>query len=160
MSRIGNQLQLSSDLKRSSVILHDLNQVHVVSVDLEDDAVDPDSQTNFLAIIKLNRQYRSLLFGSFQEMHNAIEFILTCQNYSANRFDQYKYLYKLNLKCRAGETYLVQNRLSGEKFIAKIISKTETKSQLDLVRNEIQVLKACRGLKSVMSLVDVIEDSS
>ena len=93
-------------------------------------------------------------------MHNAIEFILTCQNYSSSRFDQYKYLYKLNLECRAGENYLVQNRLTREKFIAKIISKTEPKSKIDLVRNEIQVLKACRGLKSVLSLVDVIEDSS
>ena len=58
-----------------------------------------------------------------------------------------------------GETYVVQNRLSKEKFIAKIISKTAKKSMIELVKSEIDVLKACRKLKSVMSLVDVVEDS-
>ena len=92
-------------------------------------------------------------------MHIAIEFILTCQNYSSNRFDQYQYMHKLDLNSLAGETYVVQNRLSKEKFIAKIIRKTAKKSMIDLVRSEIHVLKACGKLRTVMSLVDVIEDS-
>ena len=87
MSKKGDLLQISTDRKGSTVILHELKQVHIISTDLGNDEEDPDGLPSFQAVIKLKKQYRSLFFRTFQEMHNAIEFILTCQNYSSNRFD-------------------------------------------------------------------------
>ena len=69
-------------------------------------------------------------------------------------------MHKFDLECIVGESSVVEHRLTKEKLVKKTVSKTpNNKAALDLFRHEIDILKACRSLKSVVKIVDVVEET-
>ena len=152
---------ISPEAAGKQVIVHDLPKIHVVSLDLKGGRISPSSNKDYYqAMLKDGKQFRSLVFGSPEEMHAAIDFILTSQKLPPQRSQQYKYLREFDLHCLAGEGSVVEHRLTKEKFVRKTISKAwNTAVEIELMRNEIEVLKACRSQRSAVTLVDVIEDS-
>ena len=69
-------------------------------------------------------------------------------------------MHRFNPRCIVGESSVVEHRLTREKLVKKTVSKTpNNKAALDLFRHEIDILKACRSLKSVVKIVDVVEET-
>ena len=69
-------------------------------------------------------------------------------------------MHRFNTRCIVGESSVVEHRLTREKLVKKTVSKTpNNKAALDLFRHEIDILKACRSLKSVVKIVDVVEET-
>ena len=67
-------------------------------------------------------------------------------------------LHKIDLQCVVGESCVVEHRLTKEKFVLKTLSKTSSTLAIDMMRREIDVLKACREQKYAVKIEDVIEE--
>ena len=159
MTTENDQLLLTPNQINKTVIYHDLQEIHVVSLDYENEKLNSSDPLPYQCMINQGRQFRSLFFGSLQEMKVVMNFIMHCQNLTAERSDQYKHLCRLDLHSLVGEYSVVKHRLTQEKFICKMISKTADNWQIELIRQEIEVLRECRKQKCVAKIVDVIEDS-
>ena len=68
-------------------------------------------------------------------------------------------LHKIDLPCVVGKSSVVEHRLTKEKFVLKTLSKTSSTLAIDMMRREIDILKACRELKYVVRIEDVIEEA-
>ena len=141
-----------------SVISYALKQVHVVCLDSKNKKYDLDEQNHFCFFIKVGEQKRSLLFDSERQMKDAIDFILIQQGLPAKRLSQYKRLHTVNLHEIVGDCSILIHRLTKEKFVSKTIMKNSNQSQINQMRQEIEVLGACRKLKRIVRLIDVVDD--
>ena len=124
MTSDNDQLLLTPEQIDKTVIYHNLQDIHVVSLDYEIEKLNNSDQLPYQCMINQGRQFRSLFFGSLQEMNVVMKFILDSQNLTAERADQYKHLCRLDLYSLVGEGSVVKHRLTQEKFVCKMISKT------------------------------------
>ena len=155
------QLLLTPAAKQQKVITYDLHKLHVVSLQMEDEDIELSSSSQamlFQMMIKRGKQFRCLNFCSLAEMNEAMSFILEKQKLQPQRLQQYKLLHKIDLRCVVGESSVVEHRLTKEKFVLKTLSKTSSALAVDMMRREIDVLKACREQKYAVKIEDVIEE--
>ena len=80
-----------------------------------------------------------MFFLSFEEMENAIEYILAAQHIEESRSLQYRFLRSL-YDSGIGSYTIVQHRFTDEKFIQVAVSKNSHPIIHQQVKEEIRVL--------------------
>lgn len=140
-----------------TVITHDVGALHVCSTDSADyKCLD---QRHFGMMMMLKKSHRKLYFMSYQRMMEAIDAIISAQNFQS-RIRQYAFLKELGTSY-VSRRHLVRHRLTKELFEIKAIAKQTTlQENMKMFQTEALVLQKLASFKRVLQIVDYFEDET